>query len=117
MNGWEVLEDFCRHYYGERLAATMTDYYRKVAEACQLVFNGDPIVGPYIDMTWPPMDPVMRRAKTADVLQAAEIHRGLLGDLDKQEGLMQGWQSYWQSYAKIFAALEKKVRDKLSSDQ
>lgn len=83
VNGWEVLEDFCHHYYGERLAETMTGYYRKVEEACQLVFNGDPIAGPYIDMTWPPMDPVMRRAKIADVLQAAKIHRPLLDDLDK----------------------------------
>ena len=83
INGWETLEDFCRHYYGEAMAQTMTDYYRRVEEACQLLFTGDPIVGPYIDMCWPPMAPEMRRAKTADARQAAKIHRGLLGKLDE----------------------------------
>ena len=83
VSGWDTLEDFCRHYYGEALSQAMTDYYRKVDEACRVLFNADVIEGAYIDMTWPPLAPAMREPKTADARQAAEIHRGLLAGLDE----------------------------------
>jgi hypothetical protein len=83
VNGWEALEDFCRHYYGENLAGIMTDYYRAVEASCQILFNGDPIVGSYIDMTWPPLEPAMRRAKIAEAKQARELHQGLQNRLDR----------------------------------
>jgi hypothetical protein len=41
-----------------------------VDEACEVLLNGDPIKGPYIDMSWPPLDPAVRKAKIADARQA-----------------------------------------------
>ena len=82
VKGGEALEDFCRHYYGEALARTMTNYYRKVDEACALLFDGDAITGPYIDMTWPPLEPAMRKAKIADAQAAKRIHQELPAKLE-----------------------------------
>jgi len=77
VNGWDVLQDFCTHYYGEGLSPDMVSYYGSVEEACNLLFDGDAIVGPYTDMSWPPLDAEMRKAKIADVKNACEIHAGL----------------------------------------
>ena len=83
VNGNAAVEDFCRHYYGEELAPAMSAYYRKVDEACTMLFNGDRIKGPYIDMTWPPLEPAMRKAKIADAERAREMHQPLLAQLDQ----------------------------------
>ena len=197
VKGDEALEDYCRHYYGQALARMMTDYYRTVDKACEVLFAGDPIQGPYIDMTWPPMEPAMRKAKIADAEVARQIHQPLLlkleqamkdlspglsaerlrrerdvcelhqltldlaccqfegqylgwhyvGGASKEEGLratellaqgsvavdkiiawaehdpddqksyLGGWRSYWESYRKVFTALEKRVRKKLSQEK
>lgn len=77
VSGQQVLADFCRYYYGEQVAEVMIDYYRHVDAACDRLFEGDHIVGPYTDMTWPPLDPEMRRRKIADVQEACRIHSGL----------------------------------------
>jgi len=81
INGWEVLDDFCRHYYGGDLAAEMESYYRRLEEACNLLFDADVIVGNYGDMAWPPLAPEMRRPKIADVTRARQIHAGLFDKL------------------------------------
>ncbi|MCU0962585.1 MAG: DUF4838 domain-containing protein [Pirellulaceae bacterium] len=81
VDGQQVLADFCRHYYGEQLKELMTDYYQHVDAACNRLFEGDHIVGPYLDMSWPPLDPEMRRRKIADVQQARDIHSRLLDQL------------------------------------
>lgn len=83
INGWNVLEDFCRNYYGEELAESMTEYYHKVEESCQLLFNGDPIIGSYVDMTWPPMELDMIKPKIEEANHANRIHQSLLGLLDE----------------------------------
>jgi len=77
VDGWDVLDDFCRHYYGEALAGDMVAYYRSVEEACNLFFRSDAIVGPYVDMRLPPLDPEPRKAKIADIKRAREVHAGL----------------------------------------
>ncbi len=81
VDGQQVLADFCRHYYGDQLEEVMTDYYLHVDAACNRLFEGDHIVGTYLDMSWPPLDPEMRRRKIADVQQARDIHSRLLGQL------------------------------------
>jgi len=83
VDGWGVMADFCRHYYGEAAANEMEAYYRKVEDAMKLFFRGDEIVGPYTDMRLPPMDPKMRKAKIADAKKACQIHDGLYEHLTK----------------------------------
>jgi hypothetical protein len=83
VNGDAALEDFCSHYYGKALAPAMCAYYRKVDEACEILFNGDRIKGAYIDMTWPPLEPAMRKAKIADAQRAQHIHQPLQPQLDQ----------------------------------
>ncbi len=83
VNADAALENFCRQYYGAASAGTMTDYYRKVDEACARLFSGDPITGPYIDMTWPPLEPAMRKAKIADAQAAKKIHQALPAQLEQ----------------------------------
>ena len=60
----------------------MTNYYRKVDEACALLFDGDAIKGPYIDMTWPPLEAAMIKAKIADAQAAKKIHQALPSKLE-----------------------------------
>ncbi len=82
-DGQAELEDFCRAYYGDAVAERMVDYYREVDRACNHLFDGDPIVGPYNDMTWPPLAPEMRAAIIANTQEANAIHAPLLGALDE----------------------------------
>ncbi|NOX53622.1 MAG: DUF4838 domain-containing protein [Planctomycetes bacterium] len=81
VDGQQLLEDFCRHYYGKDAAPEMVAYYRRVEEACNLLFEADAIVGPYTDMTWPPLAPDVRKRKIADVKQARRVHAPLAGHL------------------------------------
>ena len=82
VNGWEVLDDFCGQYYGKPLKAEMAGYYRTVEKACNFAFEIDSIVGPTIDMTWPPSDPAMRKPLIENAKRARALHAPLPAKLD-----------------------------------
>jgi len=91
--GEAVLEDFCRCYYGEKLAPLMADYYRQVEQSMNLFFESDAVQGPYLDMTLLPLD-----EKTNEIIiprhrQAVKTHRQLAPRLsaalkDTGEGIL-----------------------------
>jgi len=82
VNGWEVLDDFCEHYYGKALKTEMVEYFRSVEKACNFAFNMDAIAGPTIDMTWPPTTSGMRKPLIENVKRARALHAPLCAKLD-----------------------------------
>jgi hypothetical protein len=81
IEGKDVVSDFCRYYYGEKLAPLMEDYYWQVEKSCNLFFEADAIYGSYCDMTSIPLDEKTNKIKIPQDWEAQKTHQKLAGRL------------------------------------